>query len=35
LVVNGEGRDLLDELQEIDGAVEEGGLEFALKVDVV
>jgi len=35
LVVDGEGRDLLDELQEVDGAVEEGGLEFAFEVDVV
>jgi hypothetical protein len=33
LVVDGEGRDLLDELQEVDGAVEERGLEFALEVD--
>lgn len=33
LVVDGEGRDLLDELQEVNGAVEERGLELALEVD--
>ena len=33
LVVDGEGRDLLDELQQVDGAVEERGLELALEVD--
>ncbi len=33
MVVDGEGGDLLDELQEVDGAVEEGGLEFAFEVD--
>lgn len=35
LVVDGEGRDLLDELQEVDGAIEEGWFEFAFEVDVV
>jgi hypothetical protein len=33
LVVDGESRDLLDELQQVDGAVEERGLELALEVD--
>jgi hypothetical protein len=33
LVVDGESGDLLDKLQEVDGAVEERGLEFALEVD--
>jgi hypothetical protein len=33
LVVDGEGGDLLDELEEVDGRVEEGGLEFAFEVD--
>ncbi len=34
MVVDGEGGDLLDQLEEVDGAVEEGGLEFAFEVDV-
>jgi hypothetical protein len=34
LVVDGEGGDLLDELQEVDGAVEERGLEFAFEVNL-
>lgn len=34
LVVDGEGRNLLDELQEVDSRVEERGLEFTLEVDV-
>lgn len=29
LIIDSEGRDLLDELKQVDGAVEEGGLEFA------
>jgi hypothetical protein len=33
LVVDGESGDLLDELQEVDGAVQERGLELALEVD--
>lgn len=33
LVVDGEGGYLLDELEEVDGAVEEGGLEFAFEID--
>lgn len=33
LVVDGEGGDLLDQLEKVDGAVEEGGLEFAFEVD--
>lgn len=33
MVVDGEGGDLLDELEEVDGGVEEGGLEFAFQVD--
>ena len=34
MVVDGEGGDLLDELEEIDGAVEEGRFELAFEVDV-
>ena len=34
MVVDGEGGDLLDQLEEVDGAVEERGLEFAFEVDV-
>jgi hypothetical protein len=34
LVVDGEGRDLLDELQQVDGAVQERGLEVAFEVDI-
>ena len=33
MVVDGEGGDLLDKLQQVDGAVEEGGLEFAFEID--
>jgi hypothetical protein len=33
LVVDGESGDLLDELQKVDGAVQERGLELALEVD--
>ena len=32
MVVDGEGGDLLDELEQVDGGVEEGGLEFAFEV---
>jgi len=35
LVIDGEGGDLLDQLQEVDGAVEEGRLEFTFEVDVL
>lgn len=35
LVVDGEGGDLLDELQEVDGRVEEGRRELGLEVDVI
>ena len=35
LVVDGEGRDLLDQLQQVDGAVEQRGLELALQIDAV
>ncbi len=35
MVVDGEGGDLLDQLQEVDGAVEEGRLEFAFELDVL
>ena len=35
LVVDGKGRDLLDELEKVDGAIEEGGLKFALEVDLL
>lgn len=35
LVVDGEGGDLLDELEEVDGGVEEGGGELGLEIDVV
>ena len=35
LVVDRESGDLLDELEEVDGAVEEGRLEFAFEIDVV
>jgi len=35
LVVDCEGGDLLDELQEVDGAVEERRLELAFEVDVL
>jgi hypothetical protein len=34
LVVYGKGGDLLDELQEVDGGVKEGGGKFPFKVDV-
>ena len=34
LVVDCEGGDLLDELEEVNGRVEERGLEFAFQVDV-
>jgi len=34
LVVDCKGADLLDELQEVDGAVEEGGLEFGFDVGI-
>jgi len=34
LVVDGESGNLLDKLEEVDCAVEEGGLEFAFEVDV-
>lgn len=33
LVVDREGGDLLDELQEVDSAVEEGGFELAFEID--
>lgn len=33
LVVNSEGRDLLNELQEVDSAVEKRGLKFTFKID--
>ena len=35
MVIYCESGDLLDELQEVDGAVEEGGFEFAIEVNVV
>ena len=35
MVIYCESGDLLDELEEIDGAVEKGGFEFAFEVDVV
>ena len=35
MVIYCKSGDLLDELEEVDGAVEEGGFEFAFKVDVV
>ena len=35
LVVDGEGRNLLDELEKIDGAVEKRWFEFTLEIDVV
>ncbi|KAG9766035.1 putative cation transporting ATPase, partial [Aureobasidium melanogenum] len=34
LVVNGEGGNLLDQLQEVDGRVEKRGLEFTLEIDI-
>ena len=34
MVVYGEGGDLLDQLEEVDGAVEQGGFEVAFEVDV-
>ena len=34
MVVDGEGGDLLDELEKVNGGVEEGGLEFFLEVRV-
>lgn len=34
MVVDSKGRDLLDELQQIDSAIEKRRLEIALKVDV-
>jgi hypothetical protein len=34
LVVDGECGDLLDELEEVDGAVEKRWLEFSLQIDV-
>lgn len=33
LVIDGEGGDLLDELEEIDGAVEKGWFELAFQID--
>jgi hypothetical protein len=33
LEVDGEGRDLLGETKEVDGGVEEGGLELSVEVD--
>lgn len=35
LVVDGEGRDLLDQLEQVDGAVQKGWLELALEINVV
>lgn len=35
LIVDSEGRDLLDELEQINGAVEQGGFEFAFEVDLL
>lgn len=35
MIVDGEGGDLLDELQKVDGAVEKRRLEFAFEVDVL
>lgn len=34
LVIDGEGGDLLDKLQEVDGRVEKRGLEFTLKINI-
>ena len=35
MVIYCKSGDLLDELEEVDGAVEKGGFEFAFEVDVV
>ena len=35
MVIYCESGDLLDELEEVDGAVEKGGFKFAFEVDVV
>ena len=35
MIIYCKSRDLLDELEEVDGAIEKGGFEFAFKVDVV
>ena len=35
MIVDSEGRDLLDELEQIDSAVEEGWFEFAFKIDLL
>lgn len=34
LIVDSEGRDLLDKLEQVDGTVEEGGFKFAFEVDL-
>ncbi len=35
MIIDGKGRDLLDELEKVDGAIEEGGFKFALEVDLL
>lgn len=35
LIVDGEGGDLLDELEEVDGGIEKGRREFSFEIDVV
>ena len=35
MIVDGKGRDLLDELEKVDGAIEKGGFKFALEVDLL
>lgn len=35
MIVDGKGGDLLDELEQVDGAVEEGGFEIAFEINVV
>ena len=34
MIVDGESRDLLDELEKVDGAVKEGRFEFTLQIDL-
>lgn len=34
LIIDSEGRDLLDELEQVDSAVEKGGFEFAFEIDL-
>jgi hypothetical protein len=35
LIVDGERRDLLNQLEQVDGAVKKGWLELALEIDII